>query len=143
MHDKSKFDVLLSYSLVVHRFEEYKACGISQGRGVKEKQKKWRPPGRGVFKLNCDGAYVPETRVGGADVVIHIDKGKIAVAQTIPLSSLTTPKYVEILAISYGVTSCIRLRLFTILSWSRMQWRKFVKFLMRVNVLRLMSTFWM
>lgn len=50
--------------------------------------------------MNCDGAYVPETKVGSADVVIRNDKREIAVAQIIPLSGHSTPRHAEILAIS-------------------------------------------
>ena len=57
----------------------------------------------GSFKLNTNGAFVPGIRASGAGVVIRNDKGEVAVASTIPLYGVTTPRHAGILAISYGL----------------------------------------
>lgn len=57
----------------------------------------------GSFNLNTYGAFVPGIRVGGTGVLIRNDKGEVAVTSTIPLYGVTTPRHIEILAISYGL----------------------------------------
>ena len=49
VHENAKFDPQYSYLATVRRFEEYKNVVHSEGRGVKEKQKSWRPPTRYGF----------------------------------------------------------------------------------------------
>ncbi|XP_061993443.1 uncharacterized protein LOC133711323 [Rosa rugosa] len=106
-HDRNKwvfenkrFDALYSYKMAKSSHDEYRAVMISKGRGAKEKQKRWKPPSQGFVKVNTDGAFVPNNRVGGAGVVIRNNRGEIAVARTIPLFGVTTPRHAEILAIS-------------------------------------------
>lgn len=90
------------FSSAVRCYEEYKAVVLSKGRGVKEKQKRWRPPGDGVLKLNTYGVFVPNNRVSDAGVIISNNKGEVTVIKIILLFGVTSPKYVKILAISYG-----------------------------------------
>lgn len=37
----------------------------------------WSPPDSGSFKLNIDGAFHPESGVGGVGAVIRNDKGEV------------------------------------------------------------------
>lgn len=43
-------------------------------------QRVWQPPHSGVYKINCDGAYVKETRAGGWGCMIRDHKGEFLAA---------------------------------------------------------------
>lgn len=90
VHENNRLNAQQSFAVVESQYEEYKAVMESRGHGAKEKQKKSKPPSRGVLNLNIDGAFVPDHRVGGAGVVPLNDRKEIAVARAILLSDVTT-----------------------------------------------------
>ncbi|XP_020424530.1 uncharacterized protein LOC18781828 [Prunus persica] len=81
-----------------HLAGEYGSLVKGEPNLIVEKPTKWSPPPAGKYKLNVDAAFIPETGVGGIDVVVRNDKGEVMAAMALPLASATSSKHAEIMA---------------------------------------------
>ncbi|XP_061999126.1 uncharacterized protein LOC133716429 [Rosa rugosa] len=83
-------------------YEEFKKVNV-QPTEIRRQLVKWTRPQGNWVKVNCDGAFQPATRKGGAGVVIRDDNGdfQVGVARLLPL--VTSPFHAELMALKEGI----------------------------------------
>ncbi|CAL2275861.1 unnamed protein product [Prunus armeniaca] len=91
------------FKRAIYLADEYGNLVKGEPKIYVEKPTKWSPPPVGKYKLNVDVAYIPKTCVGGIGAVVRNDKREVMTAMALPLATATSPKYVEIMALHFGI----------------------------------------
>ncbi|KAH7842800.1 hypothetical protein Vadar_009395 [Vaccinium darrowii] len=87
--------------LKVHKEKERVGVNISEGRA--EGQVQWKSPPPGMVKINFDGAFVPNLKVGGVGVVARADDGSFLFARSCGGLKARSAIVMEGLALRVGV----------------------------------------
>ncbi|KAM5552059.1 hypothetical protein ABKV19_026762 [Rosa sericea] len=97
---QSAQDILLS-SLAW--LEEFHAARKPVRQPKVMRQKRWKPTSNGRWKLNVDGAFLPQMTKGGAGGVLRDANGQFIAAFAHPVQHISSSKHVELQALKEGL----------------------------------------
>ncbi|XP_062021219.1 uncharacterized protein LOC133737729 [Rosa rugosa] len=90
-------------------YEEFKKVNV-QPTEIRRQSVKWPRPQENWVKVNCDGAFQPATRKGGAGVVIRDANGDFQVGAARPLPLVTSHFHAELMALKEGINLAVALQ---------------------------------
>ena len=75
----------------------------------KQAKHKWKPPPKGILKINTDGSFTEETHSGGWGFTIRNDQGTLLAACAGNLNHVSNPLHVEALALQQATITATHL----------------------------------
>ncbi|XP_062020639.1 uncharacterized protein LOC133737027 [Rosa rugosa] len=90
-------------------YEEFKKVNV-QPTEIRRQLVTWTRPQENWVKVNCDGAFQPATRKGGAGVVIRDANGDFQVGAARPLPLVTSPFHAELMVLKEGINLAVALQ---------------------------------